>query len=154
MNIKKIYISIIIFLISGCGYSVVEQNRNFNVKEIVSEGEKRINYKIKTKLLVDNNNRNKNFIKINLKTKKNKNVKEKNIKNEITKYEIIIVANVNYKTSANTTEKNFKLTQIGEYKVEERYSQTLSNEKKLIDLLSQKLADEILDEIVKRQSDS
>ena len=29
-----------------------------------------------------------------------------------------------------------------------------SNEKKLIDLLSQKLADEILDEIVKRQSDS
>lgn len=154
MNMKKICISIIIFLISGCGYSVVEQNRNFNVKEIVSEGEKRINYKIKTKLLVDNNNRNENFIKINLKTKKNKKVKEKNIKNEITKYEIIIVANVNYKTSANTTEKNFTLTQIGEYKVEARYSQTLSNEKKLIDLLSQKLADEILDEIVKRQSDS
>ena len=47
----------------------------------------------------------------------------------------------------NSNIVDFKVIQIGEYNVNKQYSQTLDNEKKLIELLTDKLADEILDQI-------
>ena len=87
------------------------------------------------------------MISIDLLTKKNKKSKERNIKNEITKFEIKIEVKTTIKNINNSNKVDFKVIQIGEYNVNKQYSQTLDNEKKLIELLTDKLADEILDQI-------
>ena len=73
-----------------------------------------------------------------------KNIKEKNIKNEITKYQLIITVNIKLNSNKITNIKEFTLNEIGTYNVENQHTQTLSNEKKLIMLLSNNLAEKIL----------
>ena len=79
-------------------------------------------------------------------TKKIKIIKEKNIKNEITKYEISIASNVVVKLSETNTHK-FSVLSNGDYSVSEQNSTTINNEKKLIKILSQDMADKIITEL-------
>ena len=69
-------------------------------------GDTRINYQIKNQLELIVSKDNVNFISINLNTKKNKSVKEKNIKNEIVKYQIEIKTNLDLFEYASILEKN------------------------------------------------
>ena len=87
------------------------------------------------------------LIQISLKTNKDKQVKERNIKNEITKYQIKITVNVTCKEISNGTEFEFSKSKKGDYSVSNQYSRTLSNEKKLVELLTNNIADKILDEL-------
>ena len=82
-----------------------------------------------------------------------KNIKEKNIKNEITKYQLIITVNIKLNSNKITNIKEFTLNEIGTYNVENQHTQTLSNEKKLIMLLSNNLAEKILEEKLLRLND-
>ena len=82
-----------------------------------------------------------------LDTKKNKVVKERNIKNEITKYQVTLTTNVNLNEIGNKNLKTFSKSKTGEFSVLSQYSATLNNEKKLIEILTDELADEILDEL-------
>ena len=77
----KNFILLVIFtLVIGCGFKVVNksQSMNFNLKEINTSGENRINYKLKNKLLIFNQNEN-NYksYNINLKTDKIKKLKKR-----------------------------------------------------------------------------
>ena len=95
----RIIIALFIVLItSGCGFKVVNiaDLNNFNIAEITTDGDKRINYKIKNRLLFNSNNNEENQIVVNLFTKKNKAIKEKNIKNEITKYRLSLLVDVKF----------------------------------------------------------
>ena len=97
-KLKIIYsIGLLIFLI-GCGFKVVNQSQisRFDIAEIVTSGDKRINFKIRNKLFFNSQKNEKNLIKINIFSEKNKTVKEKNIKNEVTKYQIQINIKVSY----------------------------------------------------------
>ena len=55
INEKKINIFkyLIFFFTTSCGFKVVNKSEiyNFNIKEIITTGDKRINYKIKNKLI-------------------------------------------------------------------------------------------------------
>lgn len=149
-KIKLITILILTcFVLSNCGFKVVDKSilNNFDIAEINTSGEKRINYILKNKIQFSSNKNEKNLISIDLLTKKNKKSKERNIKNEITKFEIKIEVKATIKNINNSKIVDFKAIQIGEYNVNKQYSQTLDNEKKLIELLTDKLADEILDQI-------
>ena len=46
-----------------------------------------------------------------------KNIKEKNIKNEITKYQLIITVNIKLNSNKITNIKEFTLNEIGTYNV-------------------------------------
>ena len=91
---KKInlYFLLILFfmLFNGCGYQVVDKKKlqTFNILEINTSGEKRINFKLKNKLISFKKENSKKLIILEINSKKNKSVKEKNIKNQITKYQI------------------------------------------------------------------
>lgn len=146
---RVIIYSIFFLILSGCGFKIINQSENqkYKINEIEFTGEKRINYFIKNKLLRKSNNENlNNEITLLVNTTKNKIVKEKNIKNEITKYEIIITSNTTVKTTEDNTYK-FSVSSNGDYSVSEQNSATISNEKKLIKILSQDLADKIITEI-------
>ena len=143
---------IIFSFITGCGFKIVNQSEllNFNIIDISISGDNRISYIIKNKLLPYSKDNGKKLIKLEIEIKKDKNIKEKNIKNEITKFEIYINAIVNY--NRETGEK-FVINKRGDYIVTSQYSQTLNNEKKLIKNLSESLAENIIDELTERVND-
>ena len=84
------------FFTSGCGFKVINQSElaKFDISEINTTGNKVINFKLKNKLLFNSKANDKKLIKINLESSKTKGIKEKNIKNEITKYDIYIKVKV------------------------------------------------------------
>ena len=136
----------LIVVITGCGFKIVNFDQNFQISEINTSGEKKINYVIKNRLLLGSKEGNENIIKVNILTNKIKNVKEKNINNQITKYEIRITSQVEY-SSLTENLSNFTVTETGSYSVASKYSNTLNNEKKLVNLLTEKIIEEILTNI-------
>jgi|TARA_B110000238_G_C15838799_1_gene315988 outer membrane lipopolysaccharide assembly protein LptE/RlpB len=142
---------LLIFILSftvQCGFKVVDQNINiFEISEITTIGDKRINYRIKNKLLSTSQEGKDKVIKINLDTKKTRNIKEKNIKNIITKYEIIIVAEVSFRKLNETKLNKFNVNVSGDYTTSKQASITRNNEKELVKLLTNKISDKILKEL-------
>ena len=146
---KKFILLIFIFSFTAqCGFKVVDQNINiFEISEITTIGDKRINYRIKNKLLSTSQEGKDKVIKINLDTKKTRNIKEKNIKNIITKYEIIIVAEVSFRKLNETKLNKFNVNVSGDYTTSKQASITRNNEKELVKLLTNKISDKILKEL-------
>ena len=146
---KKIslYLILLIF-VSNCGFKVVDmsEQNNFSITNIETAGESKINYIIKNNLL-KSTKKDINKINIKLETEKVRSIKEKNIKNEITKYEILIVVNVKIIENKNNNNHNITVRDTGDYNVAEQNSTTRNNEKQLIKLMSNSLSDKILNEI-------
>ena len=98
---KKIILNFCLFIILllplNCGFKVVNksENKNYLIKEIITSGDKRISYKIKNNLLIYSKETSQNELIVYVDVKKNKIIKEKNIKNEITKYQININITIN-----------------------------------------------------------
>ena len=122
-----------------------EQN-NFSIANIETTGQSKINYIIKNNLL-KSTRKDINEINIKLETEKIRSIKEKNIKNEITKYEILIVVNVKIIENKNNKNHNITVRDTGDYNVAEQNSTTRNNEKQLIKLMSNSLSDKILNKI-------
>ena len=153
---KNFVLLIIFTLVIGCGFKVINKSQltNFNLVEINTSGENRINYKLKNKLLVFNQNKNDNkSYNINLKTDKIKKIKEKNINNVITKYEIKVSTKVVVKTLQEKEIVQFTSSETGSYETGKRHSQTILNEKKLISLITNDLADQIIDQLLIKLND-
>lgn len=152
----RLSLSLIIFLFwSSCGFKVINKKEliNFDVSGINLVGDQQINYKIKNKLSRFEQNNKKNLITLDIKTKKNKSIKEKNINNEITKYEISINVSVIVKSVNGNFSDNFELTKRGNYIVETQYASTLNNEKNLIQNLTSDISDEIIEELILKFND-
>ena len=147
--ITKIFLFIILSSTLGCGFKVLnefEQN-NFTINDIQTSGDKRINFKIKNNLLTYSKKDSQNILLLNLNSKKIKSIKEKNIKNEITKYQISLITNVEFSVLNVDTKNKINISSEGEYLVADNYSTTLNNEKKLIDDLIENISEEIIKKI-------
>ena len=151
--LKLIIISL--FFTSSCGFKVINQSElaKFYISEINTTGNKVINFKLKNKLLFNSKANDKKLIKINLESSKNKGVKEKNIKNEITKYDINITVKVLVDIINSSKNTEFVVSKTGSYNVHERHSITLRNEKNLTELLVDDISEEILFELRSRLDD-
>ena len=145
----------LVLFLSSCGFKVVNQAEtiDFSIAEITTSGDKRVGFQIKNKLVL---NKNSNFIKkinISLKANKNKIIKEKNIKNEITKYQIFIDVKVSIIEVNSLKKLEFTKSENGVYDVDTQFSNTIDNEKKLVEVLSASIAEDILDEIILLMND-
>jgi len=140
---------LVLFFTTGCGYKVIDRSKfgNFGIAEMNTSGVTRINYKIKNKLFFNTDKNNNNLIILDLESKKTKKIEEKNDKNEITKYRLFIKVDVSFKKITDTETSSFIVKKTGIYNVGNRYSQTLSNEKKLTEILTNDVVDEIFDEL-------
>ena len=150
-----IILFIILITLQSCGFKMVDQDNlvNFYIVEIETSGEKRVNHKIKNKLLFTSNDNTRNKINVKINTKRVRNIKEKNIKNEVTKYNLTLVSTIEYE-DVNTKIKNaFTLSQNGNYGVSTQNSKTINSEKKLLDLLTEKISDQITRELILRLDD-
>ena len=143
-------ILVVSFLIlSNCGYKVLDNlETNFSIKEINASGDKRINFKIKNSLIIDSSYNKTNTLILTLDTKKTKKIKEKNIKNEITKYKIFLTSNIRISFIEKDLKQEFSVSSSGDYLAGEKYSATLQNEKRLIEDLTNDLADKIKNKLI------
>ena len=144
MKLKILIIIFCMILTSNCGFKLSNVQNNYNISEISTKGDNRINYKLKNKILNSSKKENENLILVNISTKKEKNIKEKNIGNEITKYEIIISSNIEFKRITDNNFNTFTVIEKGDYTISKRYSDTLNKEKSLINTLVNDLSDEII----------
>jgi outer membrane lipopolysaccharide assembly protein LptE/RlpB len=153
--ITKSFLFLFLFTTVNCGFKVINESEknNFSIQEIKTSGNKRINFKIKNNLLNYSKKNNQNILLIDLSTKKTKNIKEKNIKNEITKYEISLNVNIKFNLINSDTNYKINLSNKGDYLVAESYSTTLNNEKKLIDNLIENISEKILKKISLKLND-
>ena len=151
-NLKLITIAISLILLTGCGFKIIDKREllNFNIKEISTNGDRRINFELKNKLSDYNDINSSKVIKIELDTKKTKSIKEKNISNEITKYQIKVIVNVKLIKTDNTNNLEFTIEREGDYVVADKFSQTLNNEKKLIRNITEKISESIIGEIINK----
>ena len=151
-NLKLITIAISLILLTGCGFKIIDKREllNFNIKEISTNGDKRINFELKNKLSDYNDTNSSKVIKIELDTKKTKSIKEKNISNEITKYQIKVIVNVKLIKTDNINNLEFTIEHEGDYVVADKFSQTLNNEKKLIRNITEKISESIIGEIINK----
>ena len=149
---KKLFF--FLFLLSSCGFKVVTNTNNYNFDDIIISGDKRVNYTLKNKLISSSNTKSTNVIKLNIFTDKEKIIKEKNISNKVTKYEIKINAKIDYSFIKNGIEDNLTIVKTGFYDVGTRYSETLNNEKKLTNLLIDSLTKEIIKNLNIKLNDS
>ena len=148
MRTILIIITLTIFLF-GCGYSVVNRStqNNYTITEISTSGEKRINYNIKNKLMLNTSEISNNSLSLILDTKKERKVKDKNTNNEITSYQLSITTNVSYIVLGNVNKDTFTVNQSGDYKVSTQRLNTLNNEKKLIETLTNNIVDQIFNKL-------
>ena len=149
-NVFTKYILIIsFFLVSNCGFKVMDKTKgnNFLIKEINLTGDNKVNFEIRNNLSLQFNDKSENTLVLDVETNKNKTIKEKTRNNKISKFqiEISITGNINFIERVQERKIEFKI--VGDYKVSDNFSTTLSNEKDLLNALAQEAADKILDEI-------
>lgn len=144
---KNNYLIILIFIFTAqCGYQVINQKdlKQFYIKSIELEGEKRLNHKISKNILFYSKESNNNVFNVKIKTNKSKSIIEKNIKNEIVKYQINISSNVefyNFETGVLFTNS---FSERGNFTVGNKNIDTRNSEKKLIEDLTEKISKKII----------
>ena len=153
--IKKSFLFLFLFITVNCGYKVINETEknNFSIQKITTSGDKRVNFKIRNNLLNYTEKNNQNSLLVDIITKKSKSIKEKNIKNEITKYEISLNAIVKFRLNNSDIDYEINISNSGNYLVSDSYSTTLNNEKKLIDDLVVGLSEKILKKISLKLND-
>ena len=147
--IDKFCLIFIFIIFTSCGYKVLDNqgSEDFNIKAIKTSGDSRINFKIKNSLIINSSENKVQSIIMELYTEKNKEVKEKNIKNQITKYQISLSSYIKLNFSENNKKEEFNIVSTGNYQVSDKYSTTLKNEKRLIDDLTNDISDKIKKQI-------
>ena len=147
MKIKFLKLVLCFVLVSNCGFKVTSLETNYGISEIEAVGDQRINYLLKNEIMRSSSNNQKNLIKIKINSTKNKTIKEKNIKNEITKYALSIKIDVDYNELNKGSKDIFSITKNGDYNVSTRYSETINNEKNLTKLLTKNISEEIIERL-------
>ena len=154
---KNNYLIILIFIFTAqCGYQVINQKdlKQFYIKSIDLEGEKRLNHKISKNILFYSKESNNNVFNVKIKTNKSKSIIEKNIKNEIVKYQINISSNVefyNFETGVLFTNT---FSERGNFTVGNKNIDTRNSEKKLIEDLTEKISKKIIKKLRLDKNDS
>ena len=72
MKYKLINLVFFLLLLTNCGFEVVKNTYNFNISEVNTEGDKKISYALKNRIKINDTDLNKNFIEININSKKNR----------------------------------------------------------------------------------
>ena len=145
-KIQLLSIFFICFLLTGCGFKKVHQSHDglIQIQNLKISGNNRLANIIKNKINLISAMNGRNKINLTFKLSKNKSVKEKNISNRITKYEITLVAKMTLKDIKTSREinKNFQKTLM--FNTGRNFSVTISNENKIIKELAKQISEEII----------
>ena len=138
-------------LLSSCGYKVLDKSNlaNFNIIEFNSTGDNKINFFIKNKLKNKiTNSKEENEIIIDLQTVKTKNIKDKNINNQITKYKITVVSTIKVNFINKNISETIQISSSGNYDIVSSQAKTINNQDNLERFLAEKISEKILNKLI------
>jgi len=142
---RNLLFLIMLILFNQCGFKIIDTSLStLKIEKLEIEGYNKVNFLIKNNLL--NKNRSSGGtvpIVLQIETNRKKEIFEKNIRNEITKYKIILDTKVKIKRSTQEKLSEFMISSNGDYRVETSSIQTAKNiinlEKKLSSEISKKI---------------
>ena len=154
MKIKTTVFATIFILISSCGFKIIDQDfsQDYSIVEVNISGDPKISHLIRKKIKKDKTQKS-NSIKINITNEKLKGISEKNIQNEVTKYELTIKTKIEALVINRNKTIKFSVSRSGDYSVEDRNTTTLKNEKNLTKSLVNKITDQIYRDLQARVND-
>tara|TARA_X000000950_G_C13540199_1_gene507284 strand:+ start:49 stop:528 length:480 start_codon:yes stop_codon:yes gene_type:complete len=148
---------ITVLLITSCGFKVLDKSQlqNLKIESLETQGDRKSSFFIKTNLQkYFTKNESGERIFLTIKTNKKKTIKEKNLKNQIQKYEINLNTNVNIKYLDRVKNKDFTIFVNGSFDVSDNHSTTINNQNTLEKNLAKKSADLIIKEITLKINDN
>lgn len=142
---RNLLFLIMLILFNQCGFKIIDTSLStLKIEKLEIEGYNKVNFLIKNNLL--NKNRSSGGtvpIILQIETNRKKEIFEKNIRNEITKYKIILNTKVKIKRSTQEKLSEFMISSNGDYRIETSSIQTAKNiinlEKKLSSEISKKI---------------
>ena len=146
---KKFVLLLLITLLTNCGFKVVTKDDfgDYKVKEILTTGDSRISFDLKKKVINNSSEYSQNLIRVNMNVKKTKEIKEKNIQNEITKYTIKLSASAKIEETNKITSFDITKSVSADYNVEDQFVKTRNKERKIIKSLTNNLSDQLINAI-------
>lgn len=154
MHLKYLKYFLLIFILTSCGFKLANLKNDYVISKITTSGDNRSGYKLKNKVLMTSVKGGKNEIELHIDTKINKSIKEKNISNQISKYEINVVTKVQYKSIKDEIIGTFTLSKTGDYNVSNSYSEMINKEKNLINSLINETSEDIVENLVFKFNDT
>lgn len=139
------FLILFVFTFSGCGFKSASQvsKEKFTIAEVVVSGEKKTGNKIKNEIMLSSGKNSVNLLFLTMNVEKIKQIKERDEKNKITKYQTTLAIDISIKNNKDRNKKNYSISNSLDYIVEKNYSDTLKNEKNAIDNLVSKTAKDI-----------
>lgn len=156
-HLSKLTFPIILILLVSCGFKVLDKSslNKLKINEINTVGDKRINFLVKNRIIkLINSNISEELINININSKKNKSIKEKNKKNKITKYRIEVVSKLEILFLSKKIKKEFTILEEGYYNVTDNNNTNRENQKQLENNLSENISQEIIKNIFRVINDN
>ena len=148
-NIVVILFLLVGFFVTACSYQKMNSidQKKFFIQEFEIDGDTRESFVIQKKLKRFSNKDSANKVKIYINLTKGKTIKEKNIQNKVTKYNLSLSADV--KIVELNTSREIKRTFVANqtYDVDDNYSNTVNNLKAASNTLIDRIIDEILDQL-------
>ncbi len=136
---------ITLIITTQCGFKPVDSTlTSMNVKVVEMEGYNKVNFFIKNELLNKMRDSNQSDpVNIKITTDRKKEISEKNIRNEITKYRIILKTKIEINKFNQMGLFDFDISSHGDYRVETSSINTSKN----LNNLERKLSNEISNKI-------
>ena len=111
---------IILMITTQCGFKPLDSSlSSMNIKKVEIEGYNKVNFFIKNELLNKIRDSNQSIpVNIKITTDRKKKISEKNIRNEITKYRIILDTKIEINKINQEQLFEFDISTLGDYRVE------------------------------------
>ena len=151
MKRKILTIFTALILLTSCGFKVIDKTSSlkYAIKNIESEGDKKVNFFIKNNLIKKfSSGYTDDYVNIKILSNKKRAIKEKNIKNQITKYNISISTKVEIVFANKNIKKIININERGDYDINNNKSVTANNQNNLEKYLARKISKQITDKII------
>ena len=148
-NIVKLLLAFFIIL-NACGFSKINKpnEKLFEVNKIFAKGDSKIGHDLKNEILLYSSKNSKNLIDINLDINKKKEVKERTVSKKITKYSIILTVSLDLENTIDGKRINQTFSKVVDFDATKNRSDTISNEKKTIENITQLIGEEIINFLI------
>ena len=143
---KFLNLFLLLIFVTSCGYKNInlEGENDLNISQIILVGNKKIGRILQSEILLISSSEGSEKIEINLSSNKSKTVSNKDNSGKITKYDIIITADliITNLNSQKIIRKSF--VKSGSFDVKTKHIDTINTEKKETKNLTNQIAEEIL----------
>tara|TARA_A100001011_G_scaffold398885_1_gene504981 strand:+ start:1116 stop:1589 length:474 start_codon:yes stop_codon:yes gene_type:complete len=145
--IKVLLFVSIFYLSSNCGYQPLfnKDSQSFSISSYNLEGNKRISSLLKNNLVTIK--KDENLLILNINSKKKTAVADKNLTGKVVNYALTLDFEISASNTSNNVIFSKVYTKTRNYASSDLHSDTLNNEKKLVESLTEAVASELQNDL-------